>query len=50
MTTTDENDPRSARDDVLRRIAATRQVGRRRRLFGRLPLCRTARHDAVPQS
>ncbi|MFJ8728728.1 hypothetical protein [Streptomyces bauhiniae] len=55
MTTSDENSPRGAphpasRDDVLRRIAVTRQVSAGRGLFGRLPRCRTARHDGVPQS
>ncbi|MFD8671552.1 hypothetical protein ACFV1A_00510 [Streptomyces seoulensis] len=50
MTTTDENGPGSARDDVLRRIAVTRQVRAGRGLFGRLSQCRTARHDSVPQN
>ncbi|MEV7200911.1 hypothetical protein [Streptomyces griseoluteus] len=50
MTTTDEDCPRSARDEVLRRIADTRQVGARRSLFVRLARCRTGRHDATPQS
>ncbi|MFF0383302.1 hypothetical protein [Streptomyces sp. NPDC004286] len=48
MTTTDENGPTgpraapsaphpASRDDVLRRIAATRQVRARRGLFVRIP-------------
>ncbi|MFJ3659940.1 hypothetical protein ACIPPM_05655 [Streptomyces sp. NPDC090119] len=61
MTTNDENDPTgpraapsaphpASRDDVLRRIAVTRQVGLRRRLFGRISGLRTARCDGAPQN
>ncbi|MFF7381686.1 hypothetical protein [Streptomyces griseoluteus] len=50
MATTDDDSETTARDDVLRRIAVTRQVGARRALFVRIARCRTVRRDAVSQS